>query len=135
MKPTIVHRIPTVVEYQRLRNTTNWGYISDQTVAEALQNTLFSVCVLVEDQIIAMGRIVGDGAIYFYIQDVIVSPDHKEKGLGKQVMNELDQWLNKNAPENAFIGLMAATDVAGFYRKFGYQIRPEDRPGMYRVIK
>ena len=81
-----------------------------------------------------MGRVIGDGAIYFYIQDVIVLPEFQKFGLGKLIMNQIEAYLNKNAPHNAFIGLMAADGVQKFYEKFGYRQRPGGRPGMYKMI-
>lgn len=29
-----------------------------------------------------MGRVVGDGAFFFYVQDVAVHPQHRRRGLG-----------------------------------------------------
>jgi hypothetical protein len=37
--------------------------------------------------------------------------------------------------EFQLIGLMAAKDVAGFYEKYGFAVRPPDRPGMFVVWK
>ncbi|MED1425669.1 GNAT family N-acetyltransferase, partial [Bacillus altitudinis] len=60
------------------------------------------------NQIIGMGRIVGDGAIYFYIQDIVVHPEYQKNGIGKKIMNTLVEYLNQNAPDKAFIGLFAS---------------------------
>ena len=46
-----------VNEYQALRQTTRWLPIQDGAVEKALQNDLFSVCVLQEDRIVGMGRV------------------------------------------------------------------------------
>jgi ribosomal protein S18 acetylase RimI-like enzyme len=81
-----------------------------------------------------MGRIIGDG-IYFYIQDVIVSPNFKQKGIGSRVMQELENWLDKTSQPNTFIGLMAAKGTFEFYRNFDYRIRDIDKPGMFKIKK
>ena len=122
-------------EYQSLRKTTDWFQIEDEVVYKSLENDLYSICVSDNDKIIGMGRIVGDGAIYFYIQDVIVLPEYQGKGVGKLIMNHIEAFLNKNASNNSFIGLMAADGVTEFYQKFGYVERPENMPGMYKMIK
>lgn len=124
-----------VDEYQSLRNTTGWDSIADEVVKKALKNDLFSVCVLDGEKIIGMGRVIGDGAIYFYIQDVIVHPDHQGKGVGKQMMNSIEKYLEKETNINSFIGLMAAEGVKEFYEKYGYLERPAGRPGMFKVVK
>lgn len=128
-------RLPTVKEYQKLRATTGWSHLPDKVVAIALANSLFSVCVIQHDSIIGTGRIIGDGALYFYIQDVIVLPQFQKSGVGTQIMNELEAWLTENAPQNAFIGLMAAVGVKRFYRKFGYVERDREKPGMFKIIQ
>ena len=35
---------------------------------------------------------------------------------------------------NAFVGLMAAAGAAAFYRRYGYEPRPPDRPGMFKIV-
>ena len=131
---TIEKRPLKTEEYQLLRASTNWPVHTDETVAKALRSDLFSVCVLEKGNPIGIGRIVGDGALYYYIQDVIVLPDYQKRGVGKLVMMEIEKYLNKNCAKNAFIGLMAAKGVEGFYKKFGYVLRSEDAPGMYKIV-
>ena len=131
---TIEHRPPTVSEYQQLRASTSWDQLPDKMVANALQHDLFAVCALEGSKTVGMGRVIGDGAIYYYIQDVIVLPAHQGRGIGKRIMELIEQYLATHAPPNAFIGLMAAKGVAGFYKSFGYQLRAPDAPGMYKRI-
>ena len=69
---TLVDRLPTVAEFQQLRESAGWTRVADDAVARALHQTLFAVCLEQDGQLVGSGRIVGDGAIYFYIQDVIV---------------------------------------------------------------
>ena len=132
---SIVKRKIKVCEYQSLRQTTGWGFIENDVVEKALEKDLFSVCVLDNDKPVGMGRVIGDGAIYFYIQDVIVDPGYQNKGIGKLIMESIEDYLAKNSNNNSFIGLMAAEGVTQFYEQFGYQKRPDNRPGMFKTIK
>ena len=52
-----------------------------------------------------MGRIVGDGALFLYIQDVLVRPSLQGGGLGDSIMERLMTWLGRSAPDRAFVGL------------------------------
>ena len=135
MNMVMEYRTPTVAEYQKLRNAAGWEPLPDEMVETGLNTTLFSSCVLNEGKLIGTGRVIGDGAMYFYVQDVIVLPQFQGKGVGMRIMNAIETYLNKNARKNAFIGLMAAEDVSGFYRKFNYMLRPDSRPGMYKTMK
>ncbi|MGX1929321.1 GNAT family N-acetyltransferase [Flagellimonas sp. 2504JD4-2] len=124
----------TVSEYQKLRNTTNWQLLEDQKVAKALNQDLFSVVVVFEQDIVAMGRVIGDGAIYFYIQDIIVHPSHRGQGVGKLIMEAIESFLSATIQDYGFIGLMAAEGVETFYTSFGYTKRRDGSPGMYKIM-
>lgn len=124
-----------VTEYQSLRNTTGWASLEDDIVNVALEKDLFSICVLDNEKTIGIGRIIGDGAIYFYIQDVIVLPEYQNKGIGKLIMDQIELYLRDNANNNSFVGLMAAEGVRKFYTKYGYLERPASRPGMFKIVK
>ena len=59
-------------------------------VAEtSIKNSIFSVTVKDSHKLIGMGRIVGDGAIYYYIQDIVVHPEYQGQGIGKKIMKEV----------------------------------------------
>ncbi|MDX1545326.1 MAG: GNAT family N-acetyltransferase [Christiangramia sp.] len=135
MNIQIEHRNPTLREYQILRGSTGWEDLDDTTVEKGLENSLFAVCAIAGGQTVGIGRIIGDGAIYFYIQDVIVMPAFHKMGIGDRIMRELEEWLNKNTYRHSFIGLMAAEGVKDFYTRFGYLERGSSRPGMNKLRK
>lgn len=130
----VQYRSPSLIEYQQLWNTTTWTRFDNTTVSKALNNTLFALVVLYEKQVIGMGRIVGDGAMYFYLQDIIVHKKYRRQGVGRLIMTHLEEHLDKNATKNAYIGLMAASGTQEFYKGFGYRARPETGPGMYKIM-
>ncbi len=123
-----------IKEYQTLRLSTGWPRLTDEMVKKALENDLFSVCVLDDKTTIGLGRVIGDGAVYYYVQDVIVLPDYQKKGVGKLLMDEIENFLAGNCHKNAFIGLMAAKGVEGFYKKYGYGVRARGASGMYKLF-
>jgi GNAT superfamily N-acetyltransferase len=124
-----------VDEYLALREAVGWGRPDEQMTARGLANALFTVCLLHQEQVIGCGRVIGDGGLYFYLQDIIVLPAFQGKGLGKRLMLAILAYLEKQAPPEAFVGLMAAKDVSPFYAQFGFVARPPDRPGMFRIEK
>ncbi len=60
-------------------------------------------------------------------------PEFQGRGLGKRIMDAVMQFIRTHATQNAFIGLMAAEGVTGFYEKYGFAVRPPGRPGMFIV--
>jgi len=130
---TLEERAPAADEYRRLRADAGWDEVNTRAVSTALRNSLYAVCAICDDQVVGCGRVVGDGGLYFYVQDVIVSAEYRGRGIGTRIMESLLKYLDFRAEQNAFVGLMATNGAAVFYERFGFKRRPDGRPGMYRV--
>jgi ribosomal protein S18 acetylase RimI-like enzyme len=133
MKYEIQNRLPTLAEYRQLCESVGWGHIMNFDVAkDALRQSVFGIVALDEiGRAVAMGRVVGDGAIYFYIQDIVVAPEHQRSGLGTAVLSELFEYIKHTAPEKSFIGLFSVPDAIDFYQKFTLEKR--DLVGLFTV--
>jgi GNAT superfamily N-acetyltransferase len=129
----VVERDPTVEEYQRLRRAVGWGEMTDEGVAAGLPNALFSVVLEHDGEAVGCGRVVGDGGLYFYLQDVIVLPEHQGRGQGAALMDAVMAYLGRACRPGAFVGLMAAVGAEPFYERYGFRRRPDRQPGMFRV--
>jgi ribosomal protein S18 acetylase RimI-like enzyme len=125
-----------VRELRALNAAVGWTDLpgDDDAVSRGLAGSLFGV-VLLDDAGEAVGsaRVVGDGGVYFYVQDLIVAPAHQGRGLGNLLMDEVFRYLERAAPAGASVGLMAAEGKAGFYARLGFTTRPTDAPGMVLV--
>jgi ribosomal protein S18 acetylase RimI-like enzyme len=130
-------RLPTTDEYLTLRKSVGWPLFSREVVTRALSNSLFGVCVRHADRVIGMGRVIGDGSIYFHIQDVVVDVDHQRSGVGKILMEELMKYINQNAGSHANVGLMCSKGRERFYEEFGFTIRPGEKfgAGMIKIME
>ncbi|WP_138495284.1 GNAT family N-acetyltransferase [Paenibacillus pinistramenti] len=129
-----INRIPTIEEYKNLCTAVGWeDYMNFDVAEESLKESIFSVVIQFKDEIVGMGRVVGDGKIYFYIQDVAVDPEHQNKGLGSLIMVEITEYLKENAPEKSFVGLFASEGKESFYTKYGFN-KHEGMTGMFGVI-
>ena len=131
----IEYRSPTVSEYRKLRGLVGWWGTDKNATDMALKNSLFSVVAVEHGTAIGFGRVIGDGGLYFYIQDLVVHPEFQNKGFGKSLMKELMDYIKGNAKSGAFVGLMVAKGLEKYYELFGFQARDEDAPGMYQIIK
>ena len=121
---------PPAEEFIRLRNDIGWKNCTADLVQESINNSLFWVSVYENKTLVATGRVIGDGAMYFYIQDVIVAPEHQGKGLGDKIMLHIESFLRRNATQHATVGLMAAKGKEGFYQKYGYLLRDGQHLGL-----
>jgi GNAT superfamily N-acetyltransferase len=131
-------RAPTLDEYQELCASVGWSDTINFAAAPAsLARSLTSIVVLDRGRCmtrpVGMGRIVGDGALYFYLQDIIVRPEYQGLGLGRRIVERLMGWLQTHAPERAFVGLFAAEGKDSFYAHFGFMRHPA-LTGMFLVL-
>lgn len=105
--------------------------VKDETAAaRGLSNTLFAVCIVQNEVVVGIGRIIGDGGLFYDIVDIAVAAQHQQKGVGKMIMDSLMSYIDANAPPSSLICLMANKGVAPFYEKYGFKARDADMPGM-----
>jgi predicted GNAT family N-acyltransferase len=121
---------PTVDEYKRMRKSIGWiDYKNLKAVEKGLAGSLFYICVKKNNKLVGMGRVIGDGSMTFYIQDVIVSKEYQEKGIGTQIMNKIMDFISSMAIYGAVVGLLAAKGKESFYKKFNFVPRPNESGG------
>ena len=123
-------KIPSVDEYQFLRNSVGWDKADQPIVELALKNTLFAVCAytLIDNQysIIGSGRVVGDKGLAFYIQDLMVHPSYQRNmlGVGYHIMKIIIKYVDQAGFPYSDVGFMSAKGLEHFYRKLGWIERP-----------
>lgn len=127
----LVQRRPTVTEFRALRDATEMRARSVEGVRRGLPNTLFGAVVVHEptDSTVGMGRVVGDGGTVLLITDIAVHPSHQSLGLGTQIMESINEFIDRNAAPETYVNLLA-TDTE-FYEQFGYE---EGRPEIKAMV-
>src|SRR4051812_2345319 len=109
-----VNRTPTVEEYNRVRQSAGLS-VKDTLAAErGLANTLFATCVLHEETVIGIGRVIGDQGLFYDIVDIAVTANHQRLGVGKLIMTALMGYIDANALPTSLVCLMANKGVAPF---------------------
>lgn len=111
---------PTAKEYITLRCEVGWDNVDLVVVQKSLDSSLFHVSIRDDEKLIGMARVVGDGFMYFYIQDVVVTPEYQGRGIGRMLMNRVESYLFKTCQVGSTIGLLAAHGKEAFYRSYGY---------------
>lgn len=123
MDVTIKNIPPKLDEFIALRANVGWGDTPACLGQSALNNSLFHVIARRNEELVGMARIVGDGAIFFYIQDLIVSPEYQHKGIGDLLMQSIECYLSKAATSGSTVGLFSAAGKEAFYARYGYKMR------------
>lgn len=69
--------------------------------------------------LVGTGRIISDGVINAYLCGLIVDPDFRSQGIGKEMVRRLAEESSK---ANLHLQLLAEEDKAGYYEKLGFDI-------------
>lgn len=129
----------TAGEFIDLFRSASWSAPCEEQAAAALHNSLVVFSIRIGGKAAAMARIVGDGAMTFFIKDVIVSPEFQGKGLGRRLMAAVEDYITRQiAPGwTAWAELMSAAGKEGFYRKCGFTEMPDGvlGAGMMKKIR
>ena len=127
---------PSADEFNFLTDSVGWGKRENSIVDEALNNTLYSLCVYDDDKLIGYGRIIGDKTIFLYIQDIMVIPEYQGKHIGTGIMehllNKVDEYKKINPNIRTYLG--ASKNKESFYEKFGFISRPNEDLGSGMVL-
>ncbi|MFG6325546.1 MAG: GNAT family N-acetyltransferase [Lachnospiraceae bacterium] len=125
--------------YLSLRASVGWKLLKESQAERALKNSLLTLTAYIGDEPVGMGRIVGDGAVICYVQDLVVKPEYQKHGVGRVIMERLIGFVTdiKDADTEIMMCLMCAKGREHFYEKFGFIGRPTEDlgPGMIQYIR
>lgn len=125
--------------YFSLRASVGWKLLTNTQAEKALKNSLITITAYENNVPVGMGRIVGDGAVICYVQDLVVHPDYQKLGVGRLIMERLIKFVSevKEKDSEIMMCLMCAKGREHFYEKFGFVGRPTEDlgPGMIQYIR
>lgn len=135
MNMHITEECPQRKEYMDLRVDAGLPEVEISAIETALNRSLLSLLARDgNDRLIGMGRVVGDGAFYFQLVDIMVAASYRDQGLEDTIVSELLARLKKIAPSGAEVTVI--TDVPGIklYQHAGFKLLYPDRYGMARSV-
>ena len=121
---TFQEEVPSVSVYNALREVVGWGAFDVASVEKALPNSVFSVIAKYDDETVGFARVIGDGGTCYYIQEIIVHPDHQRKGIANTFMEHIIAFFKRDAATRSYMGVFVAKGLEPFYEKFGFWKRP-----------
>ncbi len=130
----LIDRMPTVAEHRALFEAVGWKPYATAAAETSLAHSLCGAVVLDGECLIGMGRVIGDGGKFFYVQDVAVLPEYQGRGVGTLIMDHLLAWIKQNAPHEPFVGLFATGVAIPFYAKYGFEQHLDALTGLWTVL-
>ena len=101
-----------------------WWEESEQARAVLPRLVKGSFCFMVaraaDGRLVGMGRAISDGVSDAYIQDVVVLPELRGRGIGHELVARLTAFCEERHLE--WIGLVAQPGTTRFYEKLGYGV-------------
>lgn len=132
----IEHTISTD-EFLDIIESVGFKTYSKEQVDKALKNTMYMVKAVLNDEVVGIGRVVGDYSILCCLSDICVRPEYQGKGIGLMIINELKRMVEDGVGEGEKMQI-ELTPTAGnekFYEKGGFKYKPDVLTGMYLWIK
>ncbi|KOY17642.1 GNAT family N-acetyltransferase [Paenibacillus xylanivorans] len=127
----IEHTPPSAAEYLALRKSAGLSAMSQEGAEIGLPNSLFAVCLREENEIVGMGRVIGDGGCFFQVVDIAVRPDQQGRGYGKLIMSEIMNYLREHVPARGLVSLLADVPADRLYAQFGFAYTSPKSEGMW----
>jgi aralkylamine N-acetyltransferase len=117
-----IERSDAAISWQDVTNlfkAIGWGDRSADEVQAAFARSTFKIFAFDDVELLGFGRTIDDGRFYANIVDVVVSPIHQRKGVGRAIVEDLQSRLNGFL----VVTLTAAPEVQRFYRRLGWRHR------------
>lgn len=122
---TLCERLPTPAQYVALRAAVGWGTIDEATASRTLQAAAFTICLHRGEALAGLARVMGDGALYFFLADLMVAPGFRGSSHGDALMRAVTDYFDRAARPGATIVLIPVAGRESFYERFGFVRCPD----------
>lgn len=131
-----IEKAPSADEYNVLTSAVGWGSSEVGIVERALANSLYTVCAYDGERIVGFGRLIGDGVMFLYVQDIMVLPEYQGRKIGtgimERILKKIHEYKQIGCDLRAYLGASAGKE--DFYKKFGFVTREEAGLGAGMVL-
>ena len=118
IKKQEIVKLEDVLHLYQAVGWTNYTH-QPQMLEQALSHSLAIYVALDGDAVVGLIRLVGDGFLSVFVQDLIVLPSYQRQGIGRSLMKEaLEDY--KDAYQVQLVTEQTEKNV-GFYRSLGFE--------------
>ncbi len=87
-----------------------------ETIKGMIDNADIIITALLDDKIVGVARAITDFNYCCYLSDLAVDTNYQNRGIGKQLINKVQEQLNRKCK----IILLSAPDATEYYPKIGF---------------
>ena len=125
--------------FLELYRSVGWDTPGLDQIEKALEGSFATFCAYDGETPVGMARLLGDGGMSFYIKDFAVRPEYQGKGVGRLLMNAMEEYIRSQLPNGWAVSLelISSKGREPFYEKFGFEQRPcdWDGAGMFKMLR
>lgn len=125
--------------FRELFHAVGWEPPSLHQIKCALAGSLRTFSAYDSEEVAGMARLLGDGAMSYYIKDFAVRPDCQRKGIGRTLLHCIEASILRDLEPGWAVSLelISAKGREGFYEKLGFETRPSawDGAGMFKMLR
>lgn len=127
----VYDNVLSVKEYCELRCAVGWAPIAEDQAQAGLANSDFVIACRDDRNIVGCARIFWDKGYIAYLADVMVKPEYQKQGIGKNLVTACISYIDKQLKDGwrIKIVIVSAKGKEEFYKKFGFQVRPNENDG------
>ena len=120
-----------------LRKLLGWKDLPVEQFEKGIKHTMCSVTIKNNDDLIAVGRLVGDYSCKGVLSDIMVNPKYQKQGFGKIVVTNLLEQAASFIIEGGQFQVEATPTYGNrdFYVRCGMKYKPENQDGVYVWLK
>lgn len=125
--------ITEIVDLYRTGGWWDMGWSTDR-IAQILQGSfIFIIAHDTQNRAVGMGRIIADGTADGYIQDVVVFPEYRGRGIGERIAATLRRLGSLHGL--TWIGLISAPQKESIYLRAGFSEMKNYTPMLFENEK
>lgn len=124
-------------DYVELIKSAEWKTLSRAQIEKSLAGSAYLSCANIDSKTIGIARLISDNSCHGLLLDVIVLPEHMNKGIGRTLVNNVVSYVKSTlmGDEQFLIELLPSAGKRNFYLKCGFKYKPEKMDGMYLWVK
>ncbi len=114
-----------------MRSSVGWTPLVEEQAQACIENSDFIVSCRENNETLGCARVFWDKGYIAYLADVMVRPEYQGQGIGKALVSECIQYIDRQLKEGwrIKIVIVSAKGKEPFYEKLGFRIRPNNNDG------